>query len=190
MSRPERGDYAEYFDRYVSLVPDGEILGALEAGQGRMVKLLAGVAPGGESYRYGEGKWTVREVLGHVIDTERVFAYRALRLARGDQTPLPPFDQDIFVAGADFERLPLAGLIEEFTLVRRSTIALFRHLTPVAWGHRGEVDGHPLTPKAAAWIIAGHQIYHEVILRERYGAALTDAQPILSSWIGPWLVRW
>lgn len=169
--RPLRSDYADYFDRYVALVPDGEIVWMLESGQDRMIDIFSRLVPGGESFRYADGKWTVREVLGHIIDTERVFAYRALRIARGDTTPLTPFDQDTFVAGGDFERLRLSDLLDEFVAVRHGTTALFRHLSPEAWDRRGTVGENPLTPRAAAWMIAGHQLYHEDLFRERYATA-------------------
>jgi hypothetical protein len=173
--QPAREDYPDYFERYVALVPDGKIIRVLEDGQEQVVSLFGRVAPANAGFRYAEGKWSVREVLGHIIDTERVFAYRALRIARGDVTALTPFDQDLFVAGAEFERLRLPDLIDEFVIVRQATLMLFRHLTSEAWDRRGRVEENPLTPRAAAWIIAGHQLYHEALLREHYGAVLEDA---------------
>ena len=170
--RPESGDYAAYFERYVALVPDGQIIETLEAGLDPMVGIFSRILPGREGFSYAAGKWTIREVLGHIIDTERVFAYRALRVARGDATPLTSFDQDLFVAGGDFEQVRLADLIEEFVAVRRATIALFRNLSPAALDRRGTVGENPLTARAAAWMIAGHQLYHEALLRERYADAL------------------
>lgn len=171
--RPASGDYGQYFERYVSLVPDGRIVWTLENGQAQMVSLFGQVTADKAGFRYADGKWSVRELLGHIIDTERVFAYRALRISRNDATPLSPFDQDLFVTGADFDRIRLADLIDEFVIVRQATLMLFRHLSAEAWDRRGAVGDHPLTPRAAAWIIAGHQLYHEILLRERYGAVLT-----------------
>lgn len=173
--RPARGDYGEYFERYVALVPDGKITRILEDGQERLVSLFGRVVADGAGYRYAADKWSVREVLGHIIDTERVFSYRALRIARGDATPLPSFDQDLFVTGGEFDRLRLADLIDEFVIVRQGTLLLFRHLSAAAWDCRGIAGDNPLTPRAAAWMIAGHQIYHEALLRERYGAVLADS---------------
>ena len=170
--RPTPEDYAPYFERYISLVPNGKITRTLEAGQEQLVSLFGRVIEDGAGYRYAPGKWSVREVLGHIIDTERVFTYRALRVARGDTTPLPPFDQDLFVTGGDFDRLRLADLIDEFVIVREGTLALFRHLSPEAWNRRGTVGQDPLTPRASAWIIAGHQLYHEALIIERYQAVL------------------
>lgn len=170
--RPTPEDYAPYFERYVSLVPNGKITRTLEAGQEQLVSLFGRVVEDGAGYRYAPGKWSVREVLGHIIDTERVFTYRALRVARGDTTPLPPFDQDLFVMGGEFDRLRLSDLIDEFVIVREGTLALFRHLSPEAWNRRGTVGKDPLTLRAAAWIIAGHQLYHEALMLERYKAVL------------------
>ncbi len=169
MVRPAPDDYAEYFNRYVGLVETGDIVESLAAGLARLVTIFEGLAPGAESHRYAEGKWSVREVVGHIIDTERILAYRGLRIARGDLTPLTPFDQDLFVAGGNFEQRSMADLIEEFAAVRQGTIALFRNLKPMAWDHCGSVGENRLTPRAAAWIIAGHQLYHERILADRYG---------------------
>ncbi len=168
-ARPGPDDYAEYFNRYVGLVETGDIVEILAVSLERLVATLRGLPPGAEAHRYAAGKWTVREMLGHIIDTERIMAYRGLRIARGDLTPLAPFDQDLFVAGADFERRSMPDLIEEFVFVRQGTLALFRHLQPAAWDRRGLVGENRLTPRAAAWIIAGHQVYHEAILSDRYG---------------------
>ncbi len=173
MSRPRPGDYPAYFERYLSLVPDGDIETTLEARIVVTVDLFSRVAPEREGYRYAAGKWSVRESLGHIIDTERIFSCRALRVARGDQTPLTSFDQDLFVAGADFDHYPLADLIAEMAIVRRSTIALFRHLAPQSLDRHAPFADSRLTARAAAWIIAGHEIYHQAILRDRYSAALT-----------------
>lgn len=172
MDRPLRDEYADYFDRYVALVPDGDILATLESGMAPLIGILRRVIPGAEGFRYAAGKWTVRESLGHLIDTERILAYRGLRIARGDATPRAPFDQDLFVAAAGFDQVALAGLIDEFVAVRQSTVALFRHLPPAAWERRGMVGENPLTVRAVAWIIAGHQIYHERLFADRYGPAL------------------
>ncbi|MFN0087240.1 MAG: DinB family protein [Blastocatellia bacterium] len=168
MTKPDATEYAEYFGKYIALVPEGDIAATLERQFEETRRLFGGVPEALGSHRYAPGKWSLREMLGHVIDTERVFAYRALRIARNDKTPLPGFEQDGFVAAAGFEERTIADLIEEFAIVRRATLALFRTLTGEAWLRVGEASGHPMSARAAAWIIAGHERYHHDILTTRY----------------------
>src|ERR1700757_3721714 len=127
-SRPAPTDYAPHYEKYVALVPGSDVLSALDAQRVQMAQLLAARSERDGNFRYAPDKWTVKEVLGHVIDTERIFAYRALRIARGDQTPLPGFEQDDYVRAGNFGECALADLAEEFDLMRASTIALFRSL--------------------------------------------------------------
>jgi uncharacterized damage-inducible protein DinB len=117
---------------------------------------------------YAPGKWTVKQVLGHIIDAERIFSYRALRIARDDNTPLPGFEQDDYVANADFNSLSLTELLQEYSAVRRATILLFRHLPADAWTRRGTASDNEVTVRALAYIIAGHDQHHYRILCERY----------------------
>lgn len=165
---PEPSEYAPYYHRYVSLVPAGNLLETLEQQCEKTRFLLANLDENEGDTRYAPGKWTVKEVLGHIIDTERVMAYRALRISRNDPTPLPGFDQEIFIANGPYAGCELTSLLEEFHAVRRSSILLFNHLQPEAWDRAGNCDGKPVTVCALAHIIAGHEIYHRRILKDKY----------------------
>jgi len=168
ISAPDASEYAPYFSRYVSLVPGNDIVTALEDQPGETVSLLSAFNEEQGDYRYAPGKWSVKEMLGHVIDTERIFSYRALRFARGDQTPLASFEQDDFVRNAGFSAGRLADLIAEFVCVRRATVWLFRSLSAEAWIRRGVASGNPMSVRAAAYVIAGHELHHRRQLQEKY----------------------
>ncbi len=152
-----------------------DILGILEAQRLQMAQLFAARSERDGNFRYAPGKWTVKEVLGHVTDAERIFAYRALRIARGDQTPLASFEQDDYVRGGNFAERTLADLAEEFGLVRAASIALFRSLQREAWQRRGVASEKEVTVRALAFIVAGHEIHHRLILEERYFPAIPRA---------------
>jgi len=175
MQRPEPTEYAESYANYVSKVPGSDVLGVLESQRVQMLQLFAGRSERDGSFRYGPGKWTVKEVLGHITDTERIFTYRALRIARGDQTPLPGFEQDDFVKNGAFSERTLAGLAEEFALVRSASLALFRSFPEEAWQRRGVASQKEVTVRALAFITAGHQIHHRIILEECYFPAIPRA---------------
>lgn len=166
--RPARDEYAPFYHTYVGAVPDGDLLAMLDESLEETLGLLGGIGEAGGGHRYAEGKWSVREVVGHIADTERVMTYRALRIARGDRTPLPGFDENAFVAGAGFDRRTLAGLSDELAAVRAATLHLFRHLDDEALARRGTASGSEVTVRALAWIVAGHEMHHRRILRERY----------------------
>jgi hypothetical protein len=166
--RPEPGEFAPYYTRYIEAVPDGDLLLLLEEGAEEVLNLLRAFGEERAGHRYAPGKWSVKEVVGHVADTERVFAYRALRFARGDATPLPGFEQDAYVMAAGFDRRSLADLAEEFADVRKATLKLLAGFDAPALMRSGVASGHPLTTRAAAWIIAGHEQHHAQVLRERY----------------------
>jgi hypothetical protein len=166
--RPQLDEYNPYYERYTSLVDSADIRATLERQIRETVALLSGINEDRAGFRYAPDKWSIKEVLGHMIDTERIFAYRALRIGRGDRTPMEGFEQDDYVRNARFDELTLAGLIEEFEAVRRSTLLLFRHLTPEAWIRRGVANGNETTVRAIAWIIAGHELHHRMVLQERY----------------------
>ena len=168
MSQPATSEYAPYYGKYVSLVQAGDILSLLEEQLEETLALLANVPEESGVYRYAPGKWSVKELVGHIVDTERIFSYRALRFARQDQTPLPGYEQDEYIRGAAFDACPLAELAEELSAVRRSNIFLFRHLDEAAWMRQGTADGKPFTVRALAYIIAGHELHHREILRSRY----------------------
>jgi len=171
-NRPQPGEYAPYYEKYVALVPDGEIVETLEAQLREMKLLLGTLNEQGPEFCYAAGKWSIQEVLGHITDTERIFAYRLLRLARGDQTPLAGFEQDDYVKTANFSARSLAGLLEEFTAARRATIALVRSLDEAAWLRRSVANQKEISVRAQAFIIAGHERHHRMVLQERYFPAL------------------
>jgi hypothetical protein len=175
MKRPEAGEYAEFYANYISKVPGTDVLGVLEAQRLQMLHLFAGRSERDGGFRYGPGKWTVKEVLGHITDTERIFTYRALRIARGDATPLPGFEQDDFVRNGGFAARTLADLAEEFGAVRSASIALFRSFDEEALSRRGVASDKQVTVRALGFITAGHQIHHRMILEERYFPAIPRA---------------
>jgi uncharacterized damage-inducible protein DinB len=174
-TRPEAGEYAPFYETYVSKVKGSDILGILEAQRLQMAQLFAARSERDGNFRYAPGKWTVKEVLGHVTDTERIFSYRALRIARGDQTPLSGFEQDDYVRSGKFAERTLADLADEFGLVRAASIALFRSLPKEAWQRRGVASNNEVSVRALAFIVAGHEIHHRLILEEHYFPAIPRA---------------
>jgi hypothetical protein len=167
-SHPEPGEYAPYYEKYISLIPGNDILATLEDQRRQTLLLLSGRTDADGDLRYAPGKWSVKEVLGHLNDTERIFAYRALRISRGDQTPLAGFEQDDYVRNGPFARRPLEDLIEDYIAVRRATISLFRNLDEAAWTRRGVASENEVTVRALAYMIAGHELHHRKILEEKY----------------------
>lgn len=169
--RPEAREYLDYFGRYIDRVPGGDGLAALEGQMDGTLALLRGVSEADSLRRYEAGKWSLRELVGHVADAERVFAYRALRFARGDATPLPGFDQDPWIAHANFDARSWPDLLDELATVRRASVLLFRGLEPAAWERQGTASGGPLSVRALAFIIAGHELHHVNVVRTKYLAA-------------------
>ncbi len=170
VARPEPGEYAPYYERYISLVQGNDIVAALENGRRQMMLLLSGRDEADGDFRYAPEKWSAKEVLGHVCDSERIFAYRALRIARGDQTPMEGFEQDDYVRNGPFAHRPLAELIEDYIAVRRATLTLLRNLDEAAWSRRGVANKNEVTVRALAYMIAGHELHHRRILEEKYFA--------------------
>lgn len=168
ISRPDVGEYAPYYEKYVSLVTSDDIVETLASQLEVTETSLRAIAEEQAGHRYAEGKWSVRELVGHMIDTERIFAYRALRFSRNDANELPGFDQDLYVDNGPYEQCRLADLIDEFISVRRSTVSLFRNLQPEAWGRRGVASQNIMSVRALAFVTAGHELHHMAILRERY----------------------
>jgi hypothetical protein len=168
LQRPDAAEYAPHFEKYVSLVPAGDILATLGTQLEETLALVGGLSESQGDHRYAPGKWSIKEVLGHVIDAERTFGYRALRFSRNDLVPLPGFDQNEYVCHASFDRWPLRELGAELGHVRHSHILFFRHLEDAAWQRRGVASGHEVSVRALAYIIAGHVAHHVRILRERY----------------------
>jgi DinB superfamily len=170
IARPGSNEYAPYYDKYVSLVPEGDILITLAKQAPETAALLARPEADG-NFRYAPGKWSVKESLGHVTDAERVFAYRALRIARNDKTPLPGFEQDDYVKYGPFGQCSLAAVVEEFTAVRKSTVLMFRALDEAAWTRRGVASNNEVTVRALAYMIAGHELHHRRIFQDKYFSA-------------------
>ena len=168
-SRPGADEYAPSFAGYVARVAEDEDIQAVLAGQlDEVLARLDRVPESRGGYRYAPGKWSIREVVGHLSDTERVFAYRALRVGRGDSTPLPGFDDQAYVPEQRADDRSLAGLVEEWGHVRRATLALLRNLPAAAWHRRGIASDQPISVRALAYIIAGHVRQHLEVLEARY----------------------
>jgi uncharacterized damage-inducible protein DinB len=167
-SRPNEGEFAPFAARYIERVPEGDIVATLEAQMEETLALLRTISEERAGYAYAAGKWTVREVVGHVADTERVLAYRALRIGRGDDTPLPGFDENAYVRKAGFDGRTLGDLLAELDAVRSATLTLVRGLPSEAWPRRGTAAGAPYTVRGLIFMIAGHELHHRAILEERY----------------------
>ena len=168
-ARPAADEFAPYYSRYVERVPDGDVIATLERNARDTAALLRSAqAQARAEHRYAPDKWSVKEIVGHLSDTERVFSYRMLRFARNDATELPSFDENAYTPAGEFGARTLEDLISEFLVVRASTIALIRGMPAGAWTRRGVASGNPMSARAAAWVIAGHELHHRAILEERY----------------------
>lgn len=169
--KPAAGEYNPFFDTYISKMPECDVLAYLQTQNHDSLALLRQTPETRADFRYAPGKWSIKEVVGHLCDTERIMAYRALRIARGDATPLPGFEQDDYVKTGSFDNRTLADLVDEFQLIRQSTLALFRGLDEAAWERRGISNNAPMSVRALVYIIAGHEKHHVRILREKYALA-------------------
>ncbi len=167
-ARPDATEYAPFYATYVADVPEGDVVAALRASGTEILAVLATIPAARGGHRYAPDKWTVREVIGHVIDAERIFTYRALRLARADATPLPGFEENDYVRSAGADARTLADLVHELRVVRESTVCFFESLPDAAWARRGVVNGREVSVRALAYITAGHARHHRAVLRERY----------------------
>jgi hypothetical protein len=168
IARPETSEYIPYYGKYIALVPDGDLVDTLRGQIGETLSLLRTIPEERASYRYAPGKWSIKEVVGHLADVERIMTYRALRIARGDSTPMPGFDENAYVPAGNFEARPLASLAHEFEQVRAATVAFLETLEPVAAARRGTANNAEISARALAYIIAGHERHHVAILKERY----------------------
>src|SRR5215218_349168 len=168
-ARPEPTEYPSFYHGYIAAVPEGDVVELLRAGGRELLEAIERVPEERGGHRYGPDKWTIREVIGHLIDAERIFTYRALRIARGDQTLLPGFDENEFVKAAGSERRTLADLARELAAVRESTVLLFESFPDEVWARTGNANGKPMSVRALAYVVAGHPMHHLRILRERYG---------------------
>ncbi|HYE96093.1 MAG TPA: DinB family protein [Rubricoccaceae bacterium] len=168
LTRPASDEFAPYYERYVAAVPEGHPLDLLQQQRDEVWELVASVPSEKERHRYAEGKWSVREVLGHMADAERVFGHRAHRIARGDATPLPGFDENAYVAASWFDVHPLAVWAEDFGRARALTLHLFEHLPAEAFARRGTASGYGVSVRALLYICLGHAAHHLGVLRTRY----------------------
>lgn len=168
VGRPDASEHPPFHTNYISLVPGADILPTLASQIEDTLSLLRSIPAEKGDYRYAPGKWTIRDCVGHMVDTERILTYRALRFSRGDQTTLPGFEQDDYVANAPYPRVPLADIIEEFADVRRASLWLFRNLDETAWNRRGMTGMGEVSVRGLAYIVAGHELNHTGILRDRY----------------------
>lgn len=167
--RPAPEEYAPFFAGYVGLVPETEVLPVLTAQAAEIRRIAASVPEGRETFRYAPGKWSVRELLGHVGDAERVFGYRAFCISRGETAALPGFDENGYVAESGYDERRLAELAEDFAALRGSNLAVLARLTPQRWSNVGIANGKRVSLRALAYIMAGHVRHHLGVLKARYG---------------------
>jgi hypothetical protein len=163
--RPDPADHAPYYARYIANVPD-DVMAALRSTETE--QLLRSISEEKSRHRYAEGKWSIRQVVGHLIDGETVFGYRARAFAHGEQQEMPGFDENDYVANGGYDDVPLSKLVDAFVAARRSTILLFETIPPAAWDHVGVASGNRVSVRALAFILAGHERHHMKIVRERY----------------------
>lgn len=168
ISRPETDEFPPYYGTYISQVIGTDALPVLTAQRSSTATFLAGIPEARAGFRYAEGKWSLREVIGHLSDSERIFAYRLLRFARADETPLAGFDENTYVPSGQFERRSLGDVAREFAAVRDATLALVSGLDGTAVARRGLANGKAISARALAWVIAGHEVHHLRVVRERY----------------------
>ena len=183
MNRPMESEYAPDFQSYIDQVSESDILPVLRSQMDELDVLLERVEPHRETFRYGEGKWSIREIVGHLIDGERVFGYRAFCMARGEQQNLPGFDQDDYMLTSHYDKIELEDLVSELRLIRLGNIAMFRTLDEEAWSRVGIANSNSVSVRAIAFIMAGHVRHHMNVLRERYLTAVpqsSNAAPSVS----------
>ena len=167
--RPQADEVPPFYADYVARVPEDDVLAALEVQIETTLALLRSLGEARGGHRYAPGKWSIREVVGHLIDAERVFAYRAMRFARGDRTPLAGFDENAYVTNARFDACRLGDLARELEHERRADLLLFRHLDDEAWLREGTANNARMRVRTLAFVIVGHERHHVETLRERYG---------------------
>jgi hypothetical protein len=168
IDRPAPSEHAPYYGKYIGLVVEDDLLGLLRQQPDELRQLLAELGEARGAYRYAPDKWTVRQVVGHIMDTERVFAYRAFCFSRGETAPLPSFDQEAYAARYDFSDWTLAGLADAFERLRAAHLDVFEHLTPAQLEQTGTASGYLVSVRALLYMIAGHARSHLDILRTRY----------------------
>ena len=171
MTRPAPTDAHEAYAPYIALVPEDDVLSAMEKQSSATQRIFSALDEQKASYRYAAGKWSVKQIIGHLSDAERVFGYRALAVARGEQQSLPGFDENPYVEHAAFDAWRLGDLAEYYALTRRANIVFFRNLPEEAWERRGIANGNAITVRALAYAIVGHERHHLGVLRERYAVS-------------------
>jgi hypothetical protein len=172
VGRPEAGEFAPFYANYISSIPPIEdAVGLLTMQNNRLVRQLAALSDEQGRFRYADGKWSVKELLGHMTDAERIFSYRLLRIARGDATPLPGFEENDYVPAGHFDARDINDILEEWIAVRTATVALVRGLPPDAWTRRGVANGQPISARAIIYVMLGHIDHHARVLEERYRIA-------------------
>lgn len=181
MPRPDATEHDSYYSTYIDRVPDRPLLEVLSEAPDALERLLGGLSTGDESHAYDDGKWTIREAMGHVVDTERIFSYRALHIARADPTPLPGMDQNAWAAASNAGQRPLSGLLAEFRGLRTGNVEVFASFDEATFARRGVASNLEFSVRALVYIVAGHELHHRRILVERYlpglgrGAEVSDA---------------
>lgn len=168
MTKPEKSEYDPYYEKYVSLVPDADVVAVLASQPTELQDIFVALPEEKGTYAYAEGKWSLKEVISHLIDGERIFAYRALRISRGDETPIEGFEQDGYIENSHANDRSFGDLLEEFNLLRRANLLLFHNLRDDGWSRLGTASGAGVSVRALAHIMAGHVLHHVNVLRGRY----------------------
>ncbi|MBW4081785.1 DinB family protein [Paenibacillus sp. S150] len=167
--RPEPSEYSEFPARYIALVPpEGELAALLKEQSVQVYELLGGLSEEQGSYRYAPDKWSIKQLLGHLTDNDRIMSYRLLAIARGETAPLPGYEEKLYAAAGEFDRFTLQELVQHYKLVRQSTLALLESLPEAAWTRMGTASDSPISVRAVACVIIGHELHHLGVLKERY----------------------
>jgi uncharacterized damage-inducible protein DinB len=168
MKHPEKSEYPEYHEQYIRLIPGENVVRALESQMLELQALVSDLPSDKEDYAYAPGKWTIKEVIGHLIDCERIFGYRILRAARGDQQSLPGFDEKTYVPAGKFNKRTFYDLAHEFSVLREANIILFKSLDEEALSRTGAADGNDMSVRAQIFSVAGHSAHHVRTIKSRY----------------------
>ena len=166
--RPKADEHLPYYSLYIDRVPDGDVIATLEKQIPETIEFLRSIPEDRADYQYAPGKWTPRQIVGHLSDGERVFQYRAWRFSRADTTPVPGFDENHYVDHAPFQNVSMSDLIDEFEQMRKASVHMFRNMDEDSMSRRGSANGAEITVRALAWIMAGHETHHMQVLREKY----------------------
>jgi uncharacterized protein (TIGR03083 family) len=172
LSRPLPGEYSEGYAPYIAAAVEGDVLTLLQGQMGEVAALFAGLSETQGAFRYAPGKWSLKDLLQHLSDAERIFAYRCLRIGRGDATPMPGFEEDAYAAAAQADARSMADLLADWRAVRSASLSLFRSLPDEAWGNQGTTNNRPITARCIRYIALGHAAHHLAVIRERYLPAL------------------